>query len=182
MTKKIGVIVGREWSWPPAFIEEVNERNQGVIAEYAKLGGTPAVVFGVNEAGVTQRGDNPAMLSWDYPKAIVGDPFGKGTEVGKALPLEVVPVRDGEKVRFKVLASGKAVAGVEVTVGLPGKGEDMAEVVKTDADGLTSSFADRGRYCVAARKLDQTPGESGGKKYSAVRHTASLVFDFGGSK
>lgn len=37
---KIGVIVGREWSWPPAFIEEVNRRNQGVIAEYAKLGGT----------------------------------------------------------------------------------------------------------------------------------------------
>ncbi len=37
---KIGVIVGREWSWPPAFIEEVNRRNEGVIAEYAKLGGT----------------------------------------------------------------------------------------------------------------------------------------------
>lgn len=38
--QKIGVIVGREWSWPPAFIEEVNKRNQGVVAEYAKLGGT----------------------------------------------------------------------------------------------------------------------------------------------
>ena len=37
---KIGVIVGREWSWPPAFIEEVNKRNDGVIAEYVKLGGT----------------------------------------------------------------------------------------------------------------------------------------------
>ncbi len=38
--KKIGVIVGREWSWPPAFIEEVNKRGAGVEAEYAKLGGT----------------------------------------------------------------------------------------------------------------------------------------------
>jgi hypothetical protein len=38
--KRIGVIVGREWSFPPAFIEEVNRRNVGVIAEYAKLGGT----------------------------------------------------------------------------------------------------------------------------------------------
>jgi hypothetical protein len=37
---KIGVIVGREWSFPPAFIEEVNERNEGVVAEYARLGGT----------------------------------------------------------------------------------------------------------------------------------------------
>jgi hypothetical protein len=39
-TKKIGVIVGREWSWPPAFIEEVNRRDAGVTAEFVKLGGT----------------------------------------------------------------------------------------------------------------------------------------------
>lgn len=38
--KKIGVIVGREWSWPPAFIEEVNRRDAGVTAEYVKIGGT----------------------------------------------------------------------------------------------------------------------------------------------
>jgi hypothetical protein len=37
---KIGLLVGREWSWPPAFIEEVNHRNEGVVAEYVKLGGT----------------------------------------------------------------------------------------------------------------------------------------------
>ena len=40
MTKKIGILVGREWSWPPAFIEEVNRRNEGVAAEFIKLGGT----------------------------------------------------------------------------------------------------------------------------------------------
>ena len=38
--KKIGLIVGREWSFPPAFLEEVNKRNAGVVAEYVKLGGT----------------------------------------------------------------------------------------------------------------------------------------------
>jgi hypothetical protein len=38
--KKIGVMVGREWSWPPAFIEEVNQRCAGVAAEYVKIGGT----------------------------------------------------------------------------------------------------------------------------------------------
>lgn len=37
---KIGLLVGREWSFPPAFIEEVERRNEGVIAEYVKLGGT----------------------------------------------------------------------------------------------------------------------------------------------
>lgn len=36
--KRIGLVVGREWSWPPAFIEEVNRRNAGVVAEYVKLG------------------------------------------------------------------------------------------------------------------------------------------------
>ena len=35
---KIGLIVGREWSFPPAFIEEVNRRDEGVVAEYVKLG------------------------------------------------------------------------------------------------------------------------------------------------
>jgi hypothetical protein len=38
MTLKIGLIVGREWSWPPAFIEEVRRRDEGVIAEYVTLG------------------------------------------------------------------------------------------------------------------------------------------------
>jgi hypothetical protein len=37
---KVGIMVGREWSWPPAFIEEVNRRDVGVIAEYVKLAGT----------------------------------------------------------------------------------------------------------------------------------------------
>jgi hypothetical protein len=40
MSKKVGLIVGREWSFPPAFIEEVNKRDEGVVAEYVKLGGT----------------------------------------------------------------------------------------------------------------------------------------------
>ena len=37
---KVGLLVGREWSFPPRFIEEVNRRDEGVLAEYVKLGGT----------------------------------------------------------------------------------------------------------------------------------------------
>jgi hypothetical protein len=40
MTLKVGLMVGREWSFPPKFIEEVNRRNEGVTAEFIKLGGT----------------------------------------------------------------------------------------------------------------------------------------------
>ncbi|MEL6403140.1 MAG: hypothetical protein AAFR81_02145 [Chloroflexota bacterium] len=39
---KIGLFVGMEWSWPPAFIEEVNSRTSetGVTAEFVEIGGT----------------------------------------------------------------------------------------------------------------------------------------------
>jgi hypothetical protein len=40
LTKKIGIMVGRENTWPGAFIEEVNRRNAGVIAEFVQLDGT----------------------------------------------------------------------------------------------------------------------------------------------
>lgn len=40
MALKVGLLVGREWSFPPAFIEEVNRREAGVEAEHVKLGGT----------------------------------------------------------------------------------------------------------------------------------------------
>ena len=39
-TQKVGLVVGREWSFPPAFIEEVARRDQGVTAEFVSLGGT----------------------------------------------------------------------------------------------------------------------------------------------
>ena len=38
MNATVGLVVGREWSFPPKFIEEVNGRDRGVVAEYAKLG------------------------------------------------------------------------------------------------------------------------------------------------
>ncbi len=144
----------------------------------AKLpAGKSVVVFGTTEAGVTQYAENPPMLSWYYPKVIDGDPFAKDAVVGTAVGMEVIPVKDGDKVRFRVLVAGKPAAGIEVVVGLPNKGEEKAPVVKTDKDGLTDGFAERGRYCVAARRTEDKPGEFGGKKYTAVRHTATLVFD-----
>ena len=36
---KIGILVGRENTFPPALINEINSRNAGVTAEYVKLGG-----------------------------------------------------------------------------------------------------------------------------------------------
>lgn len=142
----------------------------------AKLGNKPAVVFGTTEAGVTQRGDADPTLTTYYPKVLLGDPFAKTAEVGKAVPVELVPVKDGEKVRFRVLVDGKPAEGVEVTVAEPGK-EEEHDPAKTDKDGLTTAFAAHGRYCVAARQVEDKPGELDGKKYKAVRRIATLVCD-----
>jgi hypothetical protein len=38
-TKSVGLVVGREWSFPPAFIDAVNARDTGVVASLAKFGG-----------------------------------------------------------------------------------------------------------------------------------------------
>src|SRR4029079_5742703 len=40
LMQKIGLVVGREWSFPPAFIKEVASRDQDVSAEFITLGGT----------------------------------------------------------------------------------------------------------------------------------------------
>jgi hypothetical protein len=37
MSKRVGLLVGREWSFPPAFIDEVNGRDQGVHAEMVSI-------------------------------------------------------------------------------------------------------------------------------------------------
>src|SRR5262249_53012791 len=36
---KIGILVGRENTFPPALIEKINSMNKGVTAEYVKIGG-----------------------------------------------------------------------------------------------------------------------------------------------
>jgi hypothetical protein len=38
--KRVGLIIGREWSFPPALIEEVAKRDAGVTVEYARIGAT----------------------------------------------------------------------------------------------------------------------------------------------
>jgi glutathione synthase/RimK-type ligase-like ATP-grasp enzyme len=37
--KRIGLIIGREWDWPAAFMAAVNERDEGITAELVKIGG-----------------------------------------------------------------------------------------------------------------------------------------------
>jgi hypothetical protein len=81
MTLKVGLIVGREWSFPPAFIEEVNRRGQGVTAEYVKLG-APAMDQPCEYAVIIDRISHEVPFYRTYLKqavlqgcAVVNNPF-----------------------------------------------------------------------------------------------------------
>lgn len=157
------------------------EKGDGNFYRAAFNGHKPRLIYGITDAGVTQRGDNPPMLTWYYPKVIVGDPFtGEKAVVGSAVPLEVIPIKAEGGIRFQVLHGGKPLEGVEVNADLSDKaekGEVNNQSVKTDANGLTPVYKEAGRYCVAARWTEAKSGEYGGKKYEAVRHVATLVCD-----
>ena len=85
------------------------------------------------------------------------------------------PKVEGGKVRFQVLARGKPVAGVAVSVMGPGK---QAEAdAKTDEQGWTKVFDGAGKYGVTYRQVEKKGGELDGKKYEGVSHTATLVVD-----
>lgn len=105
--KRIGLLVGMEWSWPPAFIEEVNGRDAGVIAEFVKLGGTS-----MNEPNpyrvIIDRISHEVPYYRSYLKSaalqgvkVINDPFmwtaddkffeaGLATKLGVASPKTVV--------------------------------------------------------------------------------------------
>lgn len=107
MTLKIGLIVGREWSFPPAFIDEVNRRDQGVVAEFVKLGGT-RMDEPVPYAVIVDRISHEVPYYRTYLKhaalrgtTVVNNPFmwtaddkffeaGLATELGVASPKTVV--------------------------------------------------------------------------------------------
>ena len=129
------------------------------------------VVYGVTDYGVLQKGDAKPFKLMYYPKAALG---GTAKPVGEKLALEVVAEPAAGKVRFQVLAAGKAVAESEVTVLLPG-GDKKAS--KTDKDGYTPAFDGAGRYGVVAKHVDPKPGEHAGKKYDETRSYATLVCD-----
>ena len=91
------------------------------------------------------------------------------------MPVEIVPVVDGTKVKFQVLAKKASRWPTwKSSLLLPG---DKKEKVKTDKDGYTKAFDGAGRYGAWARHVEATAGEAGGKKFEEVRHYATVVVD-----
>jgi hypothetical protein len=136
-------------------------------------GGGPRVVYGTVKYGVLAKGGAKPYLLTYHPKAIVGAVAPERSVVGEKLPAELVPVVEGEKVKFKLLGAGKPVADAEVTV----IRADKSEKVKTGADGLTPAFDAKGRFGVWSKVTAAKAGEHDGKKYEEARDYATLVYD-----
>jgi uncharacterized GH25 family protein len=135
----------------------------------------PQVAFGSVDYGVIAKGDaKPALLRY-HPKAVLAGTDEQSATIGKAA-IELVPVVEGGKVLFRVLAAGKPVPDVEVSVMTPDGKKDK---VKADKDGRTPAFDGKGRFAAFAKYAEPTAGEAGGKKYEEIRHYATLVFDAG---
>jgi uncharacterized GH25 family protein len=142
-------------------------------------GAGPRIVVGTTDYGVLQRGDSKPFLLHYYPKAVFDDlPSPEQATAGDRVPLELVPVVAGGKLRFKALAGGKPLAKTNVSVLVPGetKGRD----VTTDDAGLTPEFDKPGTYGAQVRQVEAKAGDRDGKKYEEVRHYATLVVTMGG--
>ncbi len=139
-------------------------------------GSGPRVAFGTVNYGVMQKGEGKPYLLAYHPKALLGTSTAE--PVGAKVPAELLPVREGSKVRFKLLAAGKGVADAEVNVMLP---DGSKAKLKTDKTGQTEAVEGSGRFGAWARFFEAKSGEVGGKKYEEVRNYATLVVDVSGS-
>jgi hypothetical protein len=136
------------------------------------------VVVGTTDYGVLQRGDSKPFLLHYYPKAVFGDlPAPEQATAGDRVPLELVPVAAGGKLRFKVIAGGKPLAKADVIVLVPG--ESTSQTVATDDGGLTPEFDKAGAYGAQVRRVEAKAGDRDGKKYEEVRQYATLVVTLG---
>ncbi len=132
------------------------------------------VVYGVTDYGVLQKGEGKPFKLTYYPKAILGTATAKESTVGEKLELEVVAMGTPGKTKFQVLAAGKPVPELEVTVMLP---DSAKKAVKTDKEGFTPEFAGSGRFGVIAKRIETKAGEHAGKKFDEARTYATLVCD-----
>lgn len=133
------------------------------------------VVYGQAEYGVFAKGEGKPMFLKYYPKVILGELPANASPMADPQALEVVPVREADKTRFRVVLAGKPLAGATVSVIVPEKEE--RKQFTTDEAGFTPAIEGTGRFGVTARHQVEQSGEVNGQKYELMTHVATLVVD-----
>jgi hypothetical protein len=136
------------------------------------LPGGVTSVAGRLDYGVMARGGAEPFLLVYHPRAILGDPFAAAAQPADDPTPRITPRGTPGAVQFLVEAAGRPVADADVTVILP---DGAQEKVKTGPDGLSPTFAARGRYGAWARHVERVAGEHAGKPYAQVRHYPTIV-------
>jgi uncharacterized GH25 family protein len=139
----------------------------------AKMTESPAMAYGTAVYGLMTKSAKPTLLVY-HPKAVFAGANATAATVGEAAEFEIVPATEGGKTRFRLLAKGKPVADAEGSVLKP---DGTSEKVKTDTDGFTPAFDQKGRYAAWLKRTEAKAGEHDGKKYEEVRHYATVVAD-----
>lgn len=138
----------------------------------------PLAVDAVCRYGVFSRGDKALLLNY-YARHLNVRTADDLVALARAerLDLDIVPQLAGDKAELTVLWKGQPVAGAEVTVHIPGGGE---QELKTDEQGqVTFDAARAGSYGLRAKFVEpDSAGDHNGNAYAEAWHitTMTLVF------
>lgn len=140
-----------------------------------------SIVAGSCTYGIIQKGENKPYLLQYFPKTIVGPISTNPSEfkLSEKLPIEVVPVVEGTKLRFRVYADGQPLAKATVAVLIGGNKEEKWDSAETDDKGFAPASYDKpGTYAVRVHRVRDVKGTHDGKDYDMVKQYATLVVRF----
>jgi hypothetical protein len=148
------------------------------------------VVAGSCTYGIIQKGENKPYLLQYFPKTVVTPISTKPTEIklSEQLPIEVVPVVEGTKLRFRVYADGQPLAKATVAVLESGNAgnkdqkdqkDQKWQSAETDLQGYAPGSYDKpGTYAVRVHRVREVKGTHDGKDYDMAKQYATLVVRF----
>jgi hypothetical protein len=140
----------------------------------------PQMLAAVCATGVSQKGDASPELVYFYAKSFADVDLKAAPPPALLKPLdnlklEIVPVLK-KKNTVQVLWMGKPLPDAQVVLYVPGKDKEIEG--RTTAEGFftVEKPEANGVYGIRGRHVEKTNGEYQGKKYTAIRHVATLTF------
>ncbi|MCA9075218.1 MAG: hypothetical protein KDA93_09315 [Planctomycetaceae bacterium] len=135
---------------------------------------TGSLFIGSHDLGIFDRGDAVFGLRY-YAKtgpAITSDAWSN-TVTDDDLRLDIVPRFEEGNVTVTLRFDGVAVANAQVVASGPGL--DDFEGMTNGHGEASFAVADSGVYSIRARHIENSPGESDGRKYNEVRHYTTVA-------
>ena len=172
------------WSRTPATsepeklaLQPITDGDAGALV--GRVGAKPPLaVDAVCRYGAFSRGDKSLFLNY-YARHLDVRTVEDLAALARAerLDLDIVPQLDGDKAKLTVLWKGQPAAGAEVTVHVPGGGEQELE---TDDQGqVTFDVARAGSYALRAKFVEpDSAGEHNGNAYAEAWHITTLTLAF----